>query len=86
MSDKYQELAAVAYQILGQFNVPAEVLDVFCKAANGEDFGDPMDLLPFEAPRLTDETFEGMRRDSLRHTDSQPVLVEEINQFFLMGV
>lgn len=85
MSDKYQELAAVAYQILGQFNVPDEVLDVFSKAANGEDFGDPMDLLPFEAPRLTDETFEGMYQASLCYTDSRPVLVEKINQFFLMG-
>lgn len=85
MSDKYQELAAVAYQILGQYNVPAGVLDVFSKAANGQDFGNPMDLLPFETPRLTEETFEGMRQDSLRYTESQPILVEEINNFFLIG-
>lgn len=82
MSDKYQELAAVAYQILGQFNVSDKVLDVFSKAANGEDFGDPMELLPFEAPRLTEEDFEVIRQHSLRYTDSQPTLVEEINNFF----
>lgn len=85
MSDKYQALAAVAYQILGQYNIPDEVLDAFSKAANGEDFGDPMDLLPFEPPRLTEETFEGMRQNALRYTDSQPMLVEAINDFFYQG-
>ncbi len=85
MTDKYQELAAVAYQILAQYNLPANVLGVFSKAAAGEDFGDPMDLLPFEAPRLTEGTFEGMYKGSLQYTASRPVLVEEINNFFLMG-
>lgn len=48
-------LAAVMYQAAGAYNMPARIMDMLAAAKNGEDFGNPLLLLPIEYPEQEDQ-------------------------------